>query len=88
MPRPTFEELRARAGEKPWLTIYAGEPGTGPKEATCHDCAFLRYTGQARPTVMSDFPARMNSCLGPPSPDGHDNWIVICKERIVAVDGF
>jgi hypothetical protein len=42
-----MEELRAsmpvsRKG------LYAAAPGTGPDGKTCHDCAFLRYTGNVK----------------------------------------
>jgi len=40
--QPAMDELRAQL---PWRGKYAAQPGTGPDGKTCHDCAFLRYTG-------------------------------------------
>jgi len=52
MTRPTMEELRAQVAAQHdrahWSRRYAAEPGTGPAGATCHSCAFLRYTGHAK----------------------------------------
>jgi len=49
MTRPTMEELRAQVGAQgDKARRYAAEPGTGPAGATCHSCAFLRYTGHAK----------------------------------------
>lgn len=48
--QPTMDELRARVAmqkEKGTKIRYAGVPGTGPAGKTCHDCGWLRYTGQA-----------------------------------------
>lgn len=48
MTQPTIDELKARIGSQGKHVKYAGVPGTGPKGKTCHDCAFLKYTGNSR----------------------------------------
>lgn len=45
-----MEELRALLPTKGngRRGLYAGAPGSGPEGKTCHDCAFLRYTGNIK----------------------------------------
>jgi hypothetical protein len=42
-----MDELRSQAPTRGGKRrgLYAAPPGTGPADRTCHDCAFLTYTG-------------------------------------------
>jgi hypothetical protein len=40
-----MEQLRAALPLQLKRGLYAAAPGTGPEGKTCHDCAFLTYTG-------------------------------------------